>query len=575
MKRILAAFVIILVSLLHPDLGVAGRKMKRKPVCVSPGIAQQYLNAVPKRLARQDSSQTIVSRSGDVVVVEADSQLLILPNRFDLHGSTIEFRPAIRNRYSYSHARYQFYSEASDSLSLGDDDFVELRFSNFDFPFGEKRYRQCFINSNGNITFDTGDPDPPNVGTLLQGPPRIAAFFTDLDPETSGTVTVQQTSDFVSVTWLKVPEFYNHDQFGWGQNTFQIVMYNDGGIYLNHSREITATQALVGIVPGYGRSSLRFVDFSRSTMRGRAAASFLEDFRNYESVDIVDLMRTVYANVPDDFDFVTLSSNFDLTPVPGAQAFAINVQNDAHGIGNPAESGGLVFRDQQRYGSADKLQNITFLGNIRQYPANPADPIPDTYTSLLQVLGHEVGHRWLSYITVLVDGRDDNRILGRDKTHWSFFLDSDGSLLEGNEISKRGSNFVTSRPFQSYSSLDLYLMGFLGPEDVKDTFLVEGARRFSPDFPFSAESSPEPSVRFEGSTRVITIDDIITSNGERKPDRTESQKSFRHLFVHIVKKESPAQEDDLRAIDLLRSRWESFFRDATRGIGDIDTRISN
>ncbi len=550
--------------------------MKHKPVCVSPATAQQYLNAAPKRLSRQSKSQTIVSRSGDIVVVEADSQLLILPNPFDLYGTTIEFKPSIRNRYSYSHARYGFHTDASESLSLEDDDSVELRFNNFEFPFGGKNYRQCFINSNGNITFDSGDFDPPNVDTLLQGPPRIASFFADLDPEASGTVTVQQTSDYVTVTWLKVPEFYNHDQFDYGQNTFQIVMFRDGRIHLNYSREISATQALIGIVPGYGRSSLRFVDFSRSAMRGRAAASFLEDFRDHDSVDIPHLMNTVYSSIPDDFDFVTLSSNFDLTPVPGAQAFAINVQNDVSGIGNPAEAGSAVFRDQKRYGSAEKLQSITFLGNIHQYPSNPAEEIPDTYTSLLQVLAHEVGHRWLSYISVLIDGRRDDRILGRDKTHWSFFLDSDGSYLEGNELFKRGANnFVTSKPFQAYSTLDLYLMGFLKPEEVSQTFLVEDARRFSPDFPFSAESSPEPTVNFQGSARTITIEDIIASNGKRVPDSVNSQKSFKHLFILIVKRESPAREDELSAIDLLRSRWESLFSDATRRIGEIDTRITN
>ena len=43
------------------------------------------------------------------------------------------------------------------------------------------------------------------------------------------------------------------------------------------------------------------------------------------------------------FDFVSLLSNFNLTPVPEAQAFAINVQNDVRGIGNPASRGPQSF----------------------------------------------------------------------------------------------------------------------------------------------------------------------------------------------------------------------------------------
>ncbi|HSE39761.1 MAG TPA: hypothetical protein VLH08_03270 [Acidobacteriota bacterium] len=576
MRHLFAVFVIVL-SLLHPDHGIAGeKKMKRKPFCVSPAAVQQYFSASPKRLARQNTFESIISRMGDVVVVEADPQLLILPNPFDLYHTTVQFQPAIKNRYSYSRIQYEFYSEATDTLTLLDDDSVELNFKDFDFPFGGKAYKQCFINSNGSITFDGGDIEPPNIDNLLDGPPRIAAFFTDLDPQTSGTVTVRQTSDFVTVTWLKVPEFFNHDQFGYGENTFQVAMFRDGRVQLIYSSDITATQALIGIIPGYGRSSLRLVDFSRSDMHGRAAASFIEDFRNHESVDIPALMKSVYSNISDDFDFVTLASNFDLNPVPGAQAFAINVQNEVLGIGNPAQHGNSVFRDHKKYGSAGQLQNITFLGNIHQYPSDPDAQIPDTYTSLLQVLAHEVGHRWLSYISVQADGKNDLRILGRDNTHWSFFLDTDGSFLEGNEISKRGSNsFVTSKPFQGYSSLDLYLMGFLKPEDVEDTFLVEDARRFSPDFPFAAGSSPEPDVNFQGSDRVINIDDIIAANGERTPDSSESQKSFKHLFILITKKAAPVQDADLSAIDLLRTRWESFFSDATNRIGEIDTRLKD
>jgi hypothetical protein len=264
-----------------------------------------------------------------------------------------------------------------------------------------------------------------------------------------------------------------------------------------------------------------------------------------------------------------------LTPVPEARAFAINVQNDVKGIGNPAARGSSIFRDQKKYGSNEKLQNITFLGNIHEYPSNPNQTIPDTYTSLLQVLAHEVGHRWLAYANVERDGRPQDLLLGRDKSHWSFFFDSDASFVEGNQINTKGTSFVTSMPFQGYSRLDLYLMGFLKPEDVRDTFIVEGARRFSPDFPFAPESSPEPDVSFQGSAHPVKIDDIIAANGKREPDSSTSQKSFRHLFVLIVKKENPSTSEELAAVDQLRSEWESFFSKATLGLGKIDTQIAD
>ncbi len=575
MKRILPAFVIVLVWL-HSAVGVAGdTKGKRKPICISPHSIEQYLSAEPSRLSARSISQTIVSAIGDIVVVEADSQLLILPNPFDLHGKAITFLPVLTNRYSYSTGPSRFDSEASDPLTIEDDDSVELAFTDFEFPFAGKSYKQCFVNSNGSITFDAGDPELPNLETLMNGPPRIAAFFADLDPESAGSIVVRQTKDFVTVTWLKVPEFFNHDQFAYGENTFQIVLYRDGRIDLVYSRELSASQALIGIAPGYGRSTLRRVDFSRGSLKGRPSAFFLEDFRNYESIDIPELMKTVYGRIPDHYEFATLLSNFNLTPVPGVQAFAVNVQNDVRGIGNPSSRGASIFRDQKRYGSAKKLQNITFLGNIHEYPSRPDQTIPDTYTSLLQLLAHEVGHRWLSYAKIQRNGLAQDFLLGRDKSHWSFFLDSDGSFVEGNQINARGNSFVTSMPFQGYSTLDLYLMGFLKPEGVRNTFIVEGAGRFSPDFPFAPESSPEPDVSFQGSAHTVVIDDIIAANGAREPDSSTSQKSFRHLFVLIVKKETPSTPDELAAVDLLRRQWESFFSDATLGLGKIDTQIAD
>ena len=60
-------------------------------------------------------------------------------------------------------------------------------------------------------------------------------------------------------------------------------------------------------------------------------------------------------------------------------------------------------------------------------------------TARVSVLGQEVGHRWLAYF----DFRDHNRqqsdaLLGRQLAHWSFFMDSDASVMEGNDIEDLG-----------------------------------------------------------------------------------------------------------------------------------------
>lgn len=510
---------------------------------------------------------------GNIAVLEADPELLIVSNPFDLKGKSIHYDPTLKNRYVYSVGSIPFDGTASDTLTLKDDDSVELRFSYFQFPFAGKSYDRCYVNSNGNITFSSPDADPPNFDTLVLGPPRIAPFFADLDSESAGTVFVHQTQDQVTISWLKIPEFFNHDQFDYGQNTFQIVLHRNGSIDIVFSDEISATQALVGIVPGGGRSVFRSIDFSKQNS-ARPQASFLENFHDYESVDIQGLMQALYKQIPDKFDFVSLFSNFDLTPVPGDQAFSIVTQNDVRGIGDPSGRNRPLFSINSQYGSGKNLQAIRFFGNIHQYPSNPYSPLPDTSTSLLQIIAHETGHRWLSYVDILHDGRNSDSLLGREKSHWSFFFNSNGSFLEGNQIAKRNStSFLTTTPYSGYSDLDLYLMGLIPPDEVTDTFLVEGANSFSGGYNYSADSTPEAGVKFRGGLTPVTITDIIAANGPREPDSSVAKKDFQDIFVLVTKKEAPATSADLQYLDMVRSAWEEFFSKSTGKKGTMRTNL--
>jgi hypothetical protein len=544
-----------------------------KKRCVSPAAAARVLSAQPQPLSAADVPPATITNAGNIIVLQADPELLILSNPFDLTGHTIHYEPVLKNRYIYTIKTNPFDGTASETIALKDDAFAELGFKYFQFPFAGKLYDRCYVGSNGNITFGTGDTDPPDFDALVAGPPRIAPFFADLDPETAGTVFVNQTSDRMTISWLKVPEFFSHNQFDYGENTFQVVLYKNGGIDLVYSTEMTATEALVGILPGFGRSVFRGIDFSRQQAL-RAQSSFIENFHDYESVNLPLLMQALYKQIPDQFDFVTLFSNFELTPVPGAQAFTIVTQNDVQGIGDPSGSGKSIFRDNKKYGSAKSLQAITYFGNLHEYPANPNDPLPDTSTSLMQMLAHETAHRWLAYIKVLRDGQRTNALLGRDNVHWSFFFNSSGSFLEGNQIVQRSSNsFVTSIPFTGYSNLDLYLMGLIPADQVTDTYYVDAPSQFSPSYTFSPQSGPEANVRFRGTTVPVRIADVIAANGERKPDAISSKKDFRNLFVLITKKETPATEAETNYLDMVRAAWEPFFHKATGEKATITTSL--
>lgn len=544
-----------------------------KKHCVSSAAASNLLDAGQQVMTATDVPPAVITNAGDLVILQADPELLILSNPFDLKGRAIHYEPVLKNRYVYSLTAIPFDGTASETLSLKDDSFSELIFKGFQFPFAGKLYDRCFVGSNGDITFGSGDTDPPDFDTLASGLPRIAPFFADLDPESAGTVFVNQNPDRVTISWLKVPEFFNQSQFDYGENTFQVVLYKNGGIDLVYTTEMTATQALVGILPGFGKSVFRSIDFSKQKPV-RPQSSFIENFHAYESVSLQVLMQALYKQVPDKFDFVTLFSNFDLTPVPGAQAFTIVAQNDAQGIGDPSGKGKPVFRENLKYGSANKLQAISFFGNLHEYPSNPNEPLPDSSASLLQMMAHETAHRWLAYIKVQRDGQKTNNLLGRDNAHWSFFFNSYGSYLEGNQILTRSAgNFITSTPFTGYSNLDLYLMGLVSADQVKDTYYVDAPGNFTPSYTFSPQSGPETGVRFSGTAVPVTIADVIAANGARKPDASSSQKRFRNLFVLITKKETVATKAETDYLDLVRTAWEAYFHKATGQIATIDTSL--
>lgn len=115
----------------------------------------------------------------------------------------------------------------------------------FEFAFGgptgaNSIWNAFFLNSNGNITFGTGDTDnSPSVIELRPGPPRIAAAWSDLNPAARSVdfrVFPVQALGFANVNafkvrYINVPEFGSEicTANGGGQsNNFSITLYDDG-----------------------------------------------------------------------------------------------------------------------------------------------------------------------------------------------------------------------------------------------------------------------------------------------------------------------------------------------------------
>ena len=191
-----------------------------------------------------------------------------------------------------------------------------------------------------------------------------------------------------------------------------------------------------------------------------------------------------------------------------------------------------------------------------------------------EILGHEVGHRWLARLSFLRDGQLSGGLLGRGAVHWSFFADTDASVLEGNDIEERGAaRFETVDIARGYSALDQYAMGFRSPAEVAPFFFVESPDDFRPNRGYKASSGPEAGVSFTGVRRDVRIEDVIGAMGPRVPPAEKAPRLLRQAFILVADATAAATPERLAALARIRSRFEPWYHEATGGRAAVDSTL--
>ncbi|MFZ5799267.1 MAG: CARDB domain-containing protein, partial [Thermodesulfobacteriota bacterium] len=268
-----------------------------------------------------------------------------------------------------------------------------------------------------------------------------------------------------------------------------------------------------------------------------------------------EIARQFYATHPDDYDFLIIFSNFDFRmPENEAVAFYQEVKNDVQGIGKE------LIDNTSLYGSRGSLQGAIDMGNVNAMVADPLDP---GYSETMATLSHELLHRWAAHPKFRNDDNNlSSDLLGKGGYHWSFLLDTAGSLEYGNRWVDNGNGTFTSLPGRRYfSPLDLYLMGLIGKDEVPPMLLIDNPE-------IDPERLPEPGVTIEGTARSVTIDMIIAAEGERVPGAADSRKTFRVGTIYLVRP-GTWSEADLAAIRTVMNSWPMWFSGLTNGLGRI------
>ena len=488
---------------------------------------------------------------GDIAVIQDEGDLILPPNTYDLRNLGLRFTRNNAGGYHVTRVEGNFRGTLGTRLTLTDDDSSPNAVP-FAFPFFGASQTAAFVNSDGNITFEEADKASTerNVARMLTGPPRVSPFLADLDPTTgTGRVFVHAASDQYTVTWCNVRGFDSARTV-----TAQATLLPSGVVEMVYAG-VTVGDAIVGLSPGR-TGVFTIVNLSDAGPTDGGPAAVGERFAQQSQIDLVALTRKFYSSHDDNYDQLVLWTDTSL--ITDAFAYETTVKNEVTGLGID------TYDLAGDFGSAGRLRSLVVMDWIGKYPDNPAQKFLGE-NNTVSLLGQESGHRWLAFLEFRDRGMGIQRsdaLLGRDQVHWSFFLDSDGSVMEGNDIEDLGGgSFRTAGAVQRYSLLDQYAMGLISPSRVPPFFYVENPTNMSADR--TAGSSPQAGVTFNGTRREILIQDILDVHGARSPSAADSARVHRQAFIFMVSAGRSQDAAAISKIDLIRRSWEAFFLEAT------------
>jgi hypothetical protein len=312
------------------------------------------------------------------------------------------------------------------------------------------------------------------------------------------------------------------------------------------------------VSPGH-TADVAIVDLS--TGNGSGSAAIAERFAASTSIDTFAVAKKFYSTHPDNYDQILLWT--DQLLIQDAFAYEVTVANEIRGIGQE------IYDLSRSLGSAGRLRSLVVMDDVHKYPDDPTQKFLGE-NNTVSVLGQEVGHRWLAYLEFRDhNGARSNALLGRDLAHWSFFFDSDASVMEGNDIEALGGGqFRTTDAVKRYSRLDQYAMGLVPPSGVPPFFYVE-----APNSNRAPESAPAVGVSFSGTERDVLIDDVIAVMGARSPSSNDSPRTHRQAFIYVVSAGRATDQGQIGKVDRIRSQWETFFFQATEGRMTANTKL--
>jgi hypothetical protein len=250
--------------------------------------------------------------------------------------------------------------------------------------------------------------------------------------------------------------------------------------------------------------------------------------------------------------------------------YYVPLANDVLGIGYRHGDPREVFDDTP----GQRLEGVAFLNDWPYWQARPDE--------LESALNHEVGHRWGARVHARIAGVASDGLLGRAQDHWSYFLDSGGSPLEGNvwrATEPRRSSETPRHPTQ-FSPLDRYLMGVLPAAEVPPFELLVDPVSDAKDCRGHALGPASPpqtcgTLEIAAEPVSVSIDDVIAVEGPRLPAAGAAPRQVGVLVLMLQSRDETWSASECEVMARSMREGISAFEGASAGGVQLDNVLSN
>ena len=244
-----------------------------------------------------------------------------------------------------------------------------------------------------------------------------------------------------------------------------------------------------------------------------------------------DYVARFYEHFDDEFDFLMFVPNFPPGRGSGAAAY-VPIVNRVEGIGQSIGT-------RRSWSSARRLQGVVDFGGYSIYHDRE-------WTILVEgPVTHELMHRWANFIIPPYG-------------HWQF--SSANGVLGGFDIANlvhHGGGRYTAGNFSlagvadnvvPYSPIELYLAGFIPPQEVPDLWVAEDGEWLRDEEGRIVRADNGHMIFTASRVKTYTIDDVIAKHGPRIPDASQAQKEFRAAVVLLTDRNHPATREILETL---------------------------